>query len=126
MRALRAVAGSVPLRHRRGVVVGMPFTSGPRGSGYDSRVRPRMRAGEGTMSGSDEAGAGSGPGSGAAGQDGEGYAGLRIERARELARRHGWATVRVLEPGDLMTMEYRQGRLNLAVRDGVVERSWEG
>ncbi|MFJ9447071.1 I78 family peptidase inhibitor [Kitasatospora sp. NPDC101235] len=85
------------------------------------------------MSGSDAVGAGSGgagsdsdSGTGAAGQDGEGYAGLRIERARELARRHGWASVRVLEPGDLMTMEYRQGRLNLAVRNGVVERSWEG
>ncbi|GAA3005818.1 I78 family peptidase inhibitor [Kitasatospora sp. NPDC006786] len=83
------------------------------------------------MSGSGAVGAGSGAagpgaGSGAGGQDGEGYAGLRIERARELARRHGWASVRVLEPGDLMTMEYRQGRLNLAVRNGVVERSWEG
>ncbi|MEU8919764.1 I78 family peptidase inhibitor [Kitasatospora sp. NPDC048545] len=72
------------------------------------------------MSGSDAVG------SGAAGADAEGYAGLRVERARELARRHGWAAVRVLEPGELMTMEYRQGRLNLAVRDGVVERSWEG
>ncbi|MFJ9770938.1 I78 family peptidase inhibitor [Kitasatospora sp. NPDC101157] len=72
------------------------------------------------MTGSDAAGAGTG------GEDAEGYAGLRIERARELARRHGWASVRVLEPGQLITMEYRQGRLNLAVRDGVVERSWEG
>ncbi|MGW3074532.1 MULTISPECIES: I78 family peptidase inhibitor [unclassified Kitasatospora] len=72
------------------------------------------------------AGPGAGSGSGEVGPDGEGYAGLRIERARELARRHGWASVRVLEPGDLMTMEYRHGRLNLAVRDGVVERSWEG
>ncbi|MFE2406749.1 I78 family peptidase inhibitor [Kitasatospora sp. NPDC059408] len=58
--------------------------------------------------------------------DAEGYAGLRIERARELARRHGWASVRVLEPDAMITMEYREGRLNLAVRDGVVERSWEG
>ncbi|MER8098984.1 I78 family peptidase inhibitor [Kitasatospora sp. NPDC059811] len=58
--------------------------------------------------------------------DAEGYAGLRIERARELARRHGWASVRVLEPGAMMTMDHREGRLNLAVRDGVVERSWEG
>ncbi|MBD0672576.1 I78 family peptidase inhibitor [Kitasatospora sp. NPDC091335] len=75
------------------------------------------------MSGPDARGS---AGSGAAGEDAEGYAGLRIERARELARRHGWASVRVLEPGELMTMEYRQGRLNLAVRNGVVERSWEG
>ncbi|MFG2844033.1 I78 family peptidase inhibitor [Kitasatospora sp. NPDC101155] len=72
------------------------------------------------MTGSDNAGAG------AMGEDAEGYAGLRIERARELARRHGWASVRVLEPGQMITMEYREGRLNLAVRDGVVERSWEG
>ncbi|MFG2906952.1 I78 family peptidase inhibitor [Kitasatospora sp. NPDC048286] len=82
----------------------------------------------GSGAGSDAAGSGPGAGSGSGemGPDGEGYAGLRIERARELARRHGWASVRVLEPGDLMTMEYRYGRLNLAVRDGVVERSWEG
>ncbi|MFH9348640.1 I78 family peptidase inhibitor [Kitasatospora sp. NPDC017646] len=72
------------------------------------------------MTGSDAAGAGT------PGEDAEGYAGLRIERARELARRHGWASVRVLEPGQLITMEYREGRLNLTVRDGVVERSWEG
>ncbi|MFF4922987.1 proteinase inhibitor I78 [Kitasatospora xanthocidica] len=85
-----------------------------------------MSGSDAVGAGSGAAGSGSGSGSGAAGQDGEGYAGLRIERARELARRHGWASVRVLEPGDLMTMEYRQGRLNLAVRNGVVERSWEG
>ncbi|MBV2156100.1 I78 family peptidase inhibitor [Kitasatospora sp. SUK 42] len=72
------------------------------------------------MTGSD------GTGAGAVGQDAEGYAGLRIERARELARRHGWASVRVLEPGAMITMEYREGRLNLTVRDGLVERSWEG
>lgn len=72
------------------------------------------------MTGSD------GAGTGAVGQDAEGYAGLRIERARELARRHGWASVRVLEPGAMITMEYREGRLNLTVRDGLVERSWEG
>ncbi|MFD5462461.1 I78 family peptidase inhibitor [Kitasatospora sp. NPDC127059] len=72
------------------------------------------------MTGSDAGGAGT------AGEDAEGYAGLRVERARELARRHGWASVRVLEPGQLMTMEYREGRLNLTVRNGVVERSWEG
>ncbi|MFF2042145.1 I78 family peptidase inhibitor [Kitasatospora sp. NPDC048239] len=58
--------------------------------------------------------------------DAEGYAGLRVERAEELARRHGWASVRVLPPGAAMTMDYREGRLNLAVRDGVVQRSWEG
>ncbi|MFF2074327.1 I78 family peptidase inhibitor [Kitasatospora sp. NPDC058162] len=72
------------------------------------------------MTGSDAVGAGT------TGEDAEGYAGLRTERARELARRHGWASVRVLEPGQMITMEYREGRLNLAVRDGLVERSWEG
>ncbi|MET8703912.1 I78 family peptidase inhibitor [Kitasatospora purpeofusca] len=58
--------------------------------------------------------------------DAEGYAGLRVERAEELARRHGWASVRVLPQGAAMTMDYREGRLNLAVRDGLVVRSWEG
>ncbi|MEE1824407.1 I78 family peptidase inhibitor [Streptomyces sp. BE20] len=58
--------------------------------------------------------------------DAEGYAGLRVERAQELARRHGWASVRVMVQGAAMTMDYREGRLNLAVRDGVVVRSWEG
>ncbi|MFG3227461.1 I78 family peptidase inhibitor [Kitasatospora sp. NPDC048194] len=72
------------------------------------------------MTGSDDAGADAG------GVDAEGYAGLRVERAEELARRHGWAAVRVLQHGQMITMEYRPGRLNLAVRDGVVERSWEG
>ncbi|KJS52732.1 hypothetical protein VM98_29535 [Streptomyces rubellomurinus subsp. indigoferus] len=54
------------------------------------------------------------------------YTGLGVERARELAERHGWASVRVLEPGAMMTMDHREGRLNLVVRDGVVERGWEG
>ncbi|MEU1422163.1 I78 family peptidase inhibitor [Kitasatospora sp. NPDC005751] len=58
--------------------------------------------------------------------DAEGYAGLRVERARELAHRDGWTSVRVLQPGAMMTMDHREGRLNLVVRDGVVERSWEG
>ncbi|MGW6912359.1 I78 family peptidase inhibitor [Kitasatospora sp. NPDC054939] len=58
--------------------------------------------------------------------DAEQYAGLPVERAEELARKHGWASVRILPPGTAMTMDYREGRLNLAVRDGVVARSWEG
>ncbi|MGW4894687.1 I78 family peptidase inhibitor [Kitasatospora sp. NPDC004240] len=60
------------------------------------------------------------------GHDAEDYAGLPVERAEETARSHGWASVRVLPPGAMMTMDHREGRLNLAVRDGVVERSWEG
>ncbi|MCX5213894.1 I78 family peptidase inhibitor [Kitasatospora sp. NBC_00240] len=54
------------------------------------------------------------------------FAGLSVEVAEELARERGWAGVRVLEPGAMITMEYREGRLNLVVRDGVVERGWEG
>lgn len=54
------------------------------------------------------------------------YVGLPAERAEALARTRGWASVRVLAPGEAMTMDYREGRLNLAVRDGVVERAWEG
>ncbi|MFC9327962.1 I78 family peptidase inhibitor [Kitasatospora sp. NPDC057015] len=54
------------------------------------------------------------------------FPGLSAEEAGELARARGWDTVRVLEPGAMITMEYREGRLNLTVRDGVVERAWEG
>ncbi|MFF1869201.1 I78 family peptidase inhibitor [Streptomyces sp. CB03911] len=54
------------------------------------------------------------------------FPGLPVEAAEELARERGWASVRLLEPGAMITMEYREGRLNLVVRDGVVERGWEG
>ncbi|MFF3600606.1 I78 family peptidase inhibitor [Kitasatospora indigofera] len=54
------------------------------------------------------------------------FAGLTVEAAEELARERGWASVRLLKPGSMTTMEYREGRLNLVVRDGVVERGWEG
>ncbi|MGW4384776.1 I78 family peptidase inhibitor [Kitasatospora sp. NPDC004531] len=54
------------------------------------------------------------------------YLGLPVERARALAAERGWRTVRVLEPEALLTMEYLSGRLNLTVRDGVVERAWAG
>ncbi|MFC5643987.1 MULTISPECIES: I78 family peptidase inhibitor [Kitasatospora] len=54
------------------------------------------------------------------------YRGLPVEVARTLAADRGWRTVRELEPGALLTMEYRSDRLNLTVRDGVVERAWTG
>ncbi|GAA2237831.1 MULTISPECIES: I78 family peptidase inhibitor [Kitasatospora] len=55
-----------------------------------------------------------------------GYVGLPVKAAQDLAAERGWDVVRVLAPGDLITLEYREGRLNLAVRDGVVERCWAG
>ncbi|WP_331457845.1 MULTISPECIES: proteinase inhibitor I78 [Kitasatospora] len=59
--------------------------------------------------------------------DGTGdYPGLPVERARELAAERGWRTVRAVAPDGPLTMEYRSDRLNLAVRDGVVERAWTG
>lgn len=54
------------------------------------------------------------------------YRELAIERARELAAEQGWTTVRELEPGAVITMEYRADRLNLTVREGRVERAWVG
>lgn len=56
----------------------------------------------------------------------EDYRGLPVAIARERALADGWTSVRVLEPGAMMTMDHREGRLNLGVREGVVERSWEG
>ncbi|MFJ9695306.1 proteinase inhibitor I78 [Kitasatospora sp. NPDC101183] len=58
--------------------------------------------------------------------DAERYVGMTVERAREAAGRDGWALVRELDPEARITMEYREGRLNLTVRGGVVERAWEG
>lgn len=54
------------------------------------------------------------------------YLGLRQEAAERLAAEQGWRTVRVLAPGAIITMEYREDRLNLTVRDGLVERCWQG
>ncbi len=61
-----------------------------------------------------------------AGGTAEDYCGLPVAVAEERAREHGWVAVRVLAPGAMMTMDHREGRLNLLVRDGVVERGWEG
>ncbi|MFC8371334.1 MULTISPECIES: I78 family peptidase inhibitor [unclassified Streptomyces] len=54
------------------------------------------------------------------------YVGLTADRAERLARERGWSTVRALAPGTIITMEYRVGRLNLEVRDGLVARAWKG
>ncbi|MFF9313588.1 I78 family peptidase inhibitor [Streptomyces sp. NPDC014748] len=56
----------------------------------------------------------------------EGYVGLEVAEAERLARRRGWTTVRSLEPGTVITMEYRYGRLNFEVADGRVARAWKG
>ncbi|MCT2588953.1 hypothetical protein LHJ74_03210 [Streptomyces sp. N2-109] len=58
--------------------------------------------------------------------DPERYLGLPAEAAEQWARERGWTTVRVLSPDAIITMEYLSGRLNLAVRDGVVVRCWKG
>lgn len=54
------------------------------------------------------------------------YVGLEAEAAESRARERGWPRVRRLAPDAVITMEYMSGRLNLAVRDGVVVRCWHG
>ncbi|WP_217141529.1 I78 family peptidase inhibitor [Streptomyces sp. AC627_RSS907] len=54
------------------------------------------------------------------------YVGLDSEAAERQARSRGWATVRSLAPGTIITMEYRVGRLNFEVKDGRVARAWKG
>ena len=56
----------------------------------------------------------------------DGYLGLAADRAERLARERGWTTVRSLPPGAIITMEYRAGRLNFEVKDGLVTRAWKG
>jgi hypothetical protein len=58
--------------------------------------------------------------------DPERYVGLDAREAEQAARDKGWADVRTLAPDAIITMEYRSGRLNLAVREGTVVRSWKG
>ncbi|MFE2046036.1 I78 family peptidase inhibitor [Streptomyces sp. NPDC059477] len=54
------------------------------------------------------------------------YVGLDADAAERRARERGWTTVRALPPGAIVTMEYRQGRLNFEVRGGRVTRAWKG
>lgn len=56
----------------------------------------------------------------------ESYLGLVAEAAEGRAREHGWTTVRMLQPGAIITMEYLVGRLNFEVEDGTVRRCWKG
>lgn len=56
----------------------------------------------------------------------ESYLGLPADSAEQLARDRGWHTVRRLAPDAIITMEYQEGRLNLAVRDDEVVRCWQG
>ncbi|MGN5378211.1 proteinase inhibitor I78 [Streptomyces sp. MUSC 14] len=56
----------------------------------------------------------------------DGYVGLEAADAERLARQRGWATVRSLPPGAIITMEYRVGRLNFEVQGGRVARAWKG
>ncbi|MGP8302791.1 I78 family peptidase inhibitor [Streptomyces inhibens] len=56
----------------------------------------------------------------------EAYVGLDRQDAEERARERGWATVRSLPPGAMITMEYLAGRLNFEVKDGTVHRCWQG
>jgi hypothetical protein len=56
----------------------------------------------------------------------ERYVGLEAGHAERLARAHGWSTVRSLQPGTIITMEYLFGRLNFEVEGGRVKRCWKG
>lgn len=58
--------------------------------------------------------------------DPEAYVGLSGKEAEETARSRGWATIRSLPPGAMITMEYLEGRLNFTVEDEVVVRCWHG
>ncbi|MFB7634945.1 I78 family peptidase inhibitor [Streptomyces sp. NPDC056149] len=58
--------------------------------------------------------------------DPEAYVGLDREAAEELARARGWSTVRAVQPGAMLTMEYLVGRINFEVKDGAVARAWRG
>jgi hypothetical protein len=49
----------------------------------------------------------------------EDYVGRPADDAAALAEERGW-TVRRLTPDSVVTMEYREGRLNLIEDDGVV------
>lgn len=55
------------------------------------------------------------------------YVGRVASDAESRARARGWATVRSLPPGAVITLEYQAGRINFTVqRDGRVSRCWAG
>lgn len=58
--------------------------------------------------------------------DPDDYVGLPGERAGELATERGWLA-RVVPPGSMMTMDFREDRLNLLLDDdGTVVRAYPG
>ncbi|GAA3756997.1 I78 family peptidase inhibitor [Streptomyces tremellae] len=56
----------------------------------------------------------------------ETYVGLDAGAAERRARERGWTTVRALPPGSVVTLEFREGRLNFEVDGGTVTRCWRG
>ncbi|CAM5316375.1 MULTISPECIES: I78 family peptidase inhibitor [Streptomyces] len=54
------------------------------------------------------------------------YVGLTAEEAERQAGERGWSTVRRLQPGAMITMEFLAGRINFEVADGRVTRGWKG
>jgi hypothetical protein len=58
-------------------------------------------------------------------QSTDAYLGLTAEAAQERAREEG-LLLRVLEPGSLYTLEYREDRINVTVSDGVVIKVTRG
>ncbi|RZD56034.1 hypothetical protein C0Q59_24755 [Streptomyces albidoflavus] len=54
------------------------------------------------------------------------YVGLTAEEAERQAGKRGWTTVRTLQPGAMITMEFLVGRINFEVTDGRVTRGWKG
>ena len=57
--------------------------------------------------------------------DVNGYVGLDREIAEQRARDRGWF-VRSLSPDAVFTADYRWGRINFVVVDGIVTRAWQG
>ena len=55
------------------------------------------------------------------------YVGLDVEAARAKAAAAGWQHVRAYTHGAMLTMDYREGRLDLELDDDdVVVRAWVG
>jgi hypothetical protein len=53
-------------------------------------------------------------------------AGMPVLEAERRCRDAGFTTVRVLSPRDVVTMEFREGRVNLLAEDGVVRSATVG
>ncbi|MEV4254620.1 I78 family peptidase inhibitor [Spirillospora sp. NPDC049652] len=54
------------------------------------------------------------------------YVGLDADDAERRARDAGWTALRRLDPGAVVTLEYRADRLNFTVEGGRVTRCWAG